>query len=156
MVQKRSIKALEREIEIEKAIVAIKAGQFKSVHAAAKALKLLKESLRCRLNGVHTRAEARQKQQLLSKNQEQTLLKWIKGLTLSGYAPSHRILREVAEEVRSNKYPIKPTGPAADPTDPTDSIEPANSTTTTTTNTQITAWARLGAMVHSKASYTTC
>ncbi|KFY08362.1 hypothetical protein V491_08449, partial [Pseudogymnoascus sp. VKM F-3775] len=28
---------------------------------------------------------------------------WIKGLTASGYTPSHRILREVAEEVRSNK-----------------------------------------------------
>ena len=103
MVQKRSIKALEREIEIEKAILAIKSGQFKSVHAAAKALKLPKESLRCRMNGVYTRKEAREKQQLLSKNQEQTLLKWIKGLTLSGYAPSHRILREVAEEVQSNK-----------------------------------------------------
>ena len=103
MVQKRSIKALEREIEIENAVLAIKSGQFKSVHAAAKALKLPKESLRCRINGVNTRSEARQKQQHLSKNQEIILLKWIKGLTASGYAPSHRILREVAEEVRSNK-----------------------------------------------------
>jgi hypothetical protein len=49
------------------------------------------------------RKEARQQQQLLTKNQEQILLKWIKELTASGYAPSYRILREVADEVRSNK-----------------------------------------------------
>jgi len=103
MVEKRSIKALEREIEVEKAVVAIKSGQFKSVYTAAKALKLPEDTIRRRIKGGKTRSEARQKQQLLSKNQEQTLLKWIKGLTLSGYAPSHRILREVAEEVRSNK-----------------------------------------------------
>jgi hypothetical protein len=103
MVRKRSIKALERDIELKKAVEAVKSNQYKSVYAAAKALGLPEQSLRNRLNGVHTRTEVRQKQQLLSKNQEQTLLKWIKGLTLSGYAPSHRILREVAEEVRSNK-----------------------------------------------------
>ena len=103
MVQKRSIKALEREIEIEKAVLAVKSNQYKSIYAAAKALKVPEETLRRRLKGGHTRVEARRKQQLLSKIQEQTLLKWIKGLTISGYAPSHRILREVAEEVRSNK-----------------------------------------------------
>ena len=103
MVKKRSIKALKREIEVEKAITAIKSGQFKSVYAAAKALGLPERTLCRRLKGGSTRSEARLQQQLLSKNQEETLLKWIKGLTLSGYAPSHQILREVAEEVRSNK-----------------------------------------------------
>jgi hypothetical protein len=103
MTRKRSIKALEREIEIQKAVLAVKSNQYKSIYAAAKALGLPFESLRHRINWGHTRAEARLLQQLLSKNQEATLLKWIKELTSSGYAPSHRILREVAEEVRSNK-----------------------------------------------------
>ena len=84
MVQKRSIKALEREIEIEKAVLAVKSNQFKSAYAAAKALKLPVQSIRRRLNGGKTRSEAHAHQQLLSKNQEQTLLKWIKQLTLSG------------------------------------------------------------------------
>jgi hypothetical protein len=103
MVRQKSIKAQEREIQIQKAILAIKSNQYKSIYAAAKALKLSEATLRCRVNGRHTRIEARQHQQLLSKNQEQTLLKWIKELTVSGYAPTHRILREVADEVRLNK-----------------------------------------------------
>jgi len=100
---RKSIKALEREIEIQKAVLAVKSNQYKSIYAAAKALGLPFESLQRRVNGGHTRAEARLLQQLLSKNQETTLLKCIKELTSSGYAPSHRILREVAEEVQSNK-----------------------------------------------------
>jgi hypothetical protein len=103
MVRKRSLKALEREIEMQKAVLAVKSNQYKSVYAAAKDLGIPEQTLRRRVNGKHTRIEARQQQQLLSKNQEKTLLKWIKELTVSGYAPSHRILREVADEVRSNK-----------------------------------------------------
>jgi hypothetical protein len=45
MARKRSIRALEREIEIQKAVLAIKSGQHKSVYAAAKALGLLEETL---------------------------------------------------------------------------------------------------------------
>jgi predicted DNA-binding protein YlxM (UPF0122 family) len=56
-----------------------------------------------RVRSTPTRTEARQQQQLLSKNQEKTLLKWIKELTSSGYAPSHWILREVANKVRINR-----------------------------------------------------
>ena len=55
-----------------------------------------------RVKGSNTRQEARQQQQLLLKNQEATLLKWIKELTNSGYAPSYCILREIAEEIRVN------------------------------------------------------
>jgi hypothetical protein len=106
MVRKRSIKALEHEIEIQKAVLAIKSNQYKSIHAAVKALGLPKDTLRRRVNGGNTRIEARQQQQLLSKTQEQTLLKWIKQLTSSGYAPSHWILREVADEVRTNRCRI--------------------------------------------------
>jgi hypothetical protein len=103
MVEKRSIKAQELNLRLSKAVSGVQSGKFKTAYAAAKALGLRAETVRSRIRGTPTRLEARQKQQLLSKNQEQTLLKWIKGLTLSGYAPSHRILREVAEEVRSNK-----------------------------------------------------
>jgi hypothetical protein len=75
MCSQKSIKAQEREIEIEKAALAVKSNQYKSIYAAAKAFGLPKESLRRRVNGGHTRAEARLPQQLLSKNQEIILLK---------------------------------------------------------------------------------
>ncbi|PQM43848.1 hypothetical protein VE01_10744 [Pseudogymnoascus verrucosus] len=103
MVKKKSIKAQEIDLRLSEAVLGVRTKKFKSANAAAIALGLRPDSVRKRLCGRITRIEARQKQQLLSKNQEKTLLKWIKELTISGYAPSHRILREVADEVRSNK-----------------------------------------------------
>ena len=104
MVRKTSLKAQERENLLAEAVTGVKSGIYKSSYAAAKALYLRPDTVLDRVIGRRpSQREARQKQQLLSKNQEQTLLKWIKRLTASGYAPSYRILREVAEEVRSNK-----------------------------------------------------
>ena len=54
MVRRRSIKALEYEIEIQKAILAIKSNQYKSIYAAAKALGLQEDTLRRRVNGGNT------------------------------------------------------------------------------------------------------
>jgi hypothetical protein len=99
MVERRSIKAQELDFQLSEATLGIKSGKFKSSYAAAKALGLCERTIQRRIKGGSTRREARQQQQLLSKNQEQTLLKWIKELTASSYAPSHRILREVAEEI---------------------------------------------------------
>jgi hypothetical protein len=104
MVKKRSIKDQECNILLSEAVLGVENGKYKTANAAATALGLRPDTVRRRISGASkTHKEGHQNQQLLSKNQEQTLLKWIKGLTLSGYAPSHRILREVAEEVRSNK-----------------------------------------------------
>ncbi|KFZ17205.1 hypothetical protein V501_01865 [Pseudogymnoascus sp. VKM F-4519 (FW-2642)] len=102
--KRKSIKAQELDLRVSKAIEGVKLGKFKSANAAAIAFRLRPDTVRKRISGVHqTRREARLKQQLLSKNQEIILLKWIKELTTSGYAPSHQILREVVDEVRSNK-----------------------------------------------------
>ncbi|KFZ19103.1 hypothetical protein V501_00818 [Pseudogymnoascus sp. VKM F-4519 (FW-2642)] len=103
MVRKSSLKAQERDNLLAKAVIRIKSGLYKSSYAATKALGLRTYTVQTRLNGGQTRKEARQQQQLLTKNQEQTLLKWIKELTASGYAPSYQILREVVDEVRLNK-----------------------------------------------------
>jgi hypothetical protein len=103
MVKRKNIKAQELDLRVSKAIEGVRLGKFKLANAVAIALGLHPNTVLKRLRGGSTRREARQQQQLLLKNQEQTLLKWIKELTISGYAPSHRILREVADEVRSNK-----------------------------------------------------
>ncbi|OBT91305.1 hypothetical protein VE01_10722 [Pseudogymnoascus verrucosus] len=50
MVKRRSIKAQEHNIEIEKAVLAVRSNQFKSAYAAAKALDLPVQSIRRRLN----------------------------------------------------------------------------------------------------------
>ncbi|PQM43956.1 hypothetical protein VE01_10852 [Pseudogymnoascus verrucosus] len=104
MVKRRSIKAQERNLRLSEAVLGVQTGKYKSSNAAAIALGLWPDTVRKRVSGVQrVQAEAQLPNQLLSKNQEIVLLKWIKELTASGYAPSHRILREVADEVRSNK-----------------------------------------------------
>ena len=54
-----------------------------------------------RLNGHSSRSTARLKQQLLSESQENTLLKWIKQLTSSGYPVTYPLLRDIASEIRT-------------------------------------------------------
>ncbi|KFY47313.1 hypothetical protein V494_00068 [Pseudogymnoascus sp. VKM F-4513 (FW-928)] len=103
MVRKRNNQAQELDLRLSEAILGIQSGKFKSANAAAVALGLRPNTVLTCLKGGSTRRKAQQQQQLLSKNQELTLLKWIKQLTSSGYAPSHRILREVADEVRTNR-----------------------------------------------------
>jgi hypothetical protein len=103
MVKRRSIKAQELDLRLSEAVEGVKTRKFKSAYAVAKVLGLCPNTVIDRINGSSTCVEVHQKQQLLSKNQEIILLKWIKELTTSGYAPSHCILREVAEEVQSNR-----------------------------------------------------
>jgi hypothetical protein len=50
-----------------------------------------------------SRTQARQQQQKLSYAEDKVLLKWIKELTISGYSPGHRVLKEVAEEIRTKR-----------------------------------------------------
>jgi hypothetical protein len=54
MVRKRSIKALEYEIEIQKAVLAVKSNRYKSIYAATKALGLLEDTLRRCVNRGNT------------------------------------------------------------------------------------------------------
>jgi hypothetical protein len=104
MVERKSIKAQELNLRFSKAIEGVKLGKFKSANATAVAFGLRPDTVQKRISSVYqTHREARLKQQLLSKNQEIILLKWIKELTSSGYAPSYQILREVADEVRINR-----------------------------------------------------
>jgi hypothetical protein len=107
MVRQRSLKAQERDILLAQAITGVNSGLYKSSYAAAKALNLKPNTVLKRVNGRPSQQEARQQQQLLSESQEKTLLRWIKGLTISGYAPTHQILRDV-DEIRANRYRIFP------------------------------------------------
>ena len=89
MPRQISQKAREREALIAEAVLGVQLGTYKSCYEAAKALGLSRNTVTQRVNGGLSRVDARQQQQLLSKSQEETLLKWIKVLTISGYAPSH-------------------------------------------------------------------
>jgi hypothetical protein len=103
MVRRKSQTAAQCDIRVNEAILGIQSGKYKSSYEAAKQLGLSKTTVTRRFNGGLTRTQARQTQQLLSPAQEDVLYKWIKQLTISGYSPGHKLLKEIAEEVRANR-----------------------------------------------------
>jgi hypothetical protein len=103
MVRRKSLNALELDTKVAEAALGVQQGLYKSSYAAAKALGLNKNTVLKRVSGGSTRSQARQQQQKLSYAQENVLLKWIKELTISGYSPGHRLLKEIAEDIRANR-----------------------------------------------------
>jgi hypothetical protein len=113
MPRRKSQSFAEYNTLVEQAIQGVYSGLYKSSYEAAKQLGLNKETVLRRVNGGLTRSQARQQQQKLSYAQEKVLLKWIKELTISGYSPGHRLLKEMAEEIRTKRvYNLDDTPPS--------------------------------------------
>ena len=102
MTRQKSQQAKELDSLLAEAVLGVNSGVYKSSYAAAKVLGLRPNTVLNRVKGGSTRQQARQQQQNLTPTQEETLLKWIKQLTITGYAPTHSLLREMAEEIRCN------------------------------------------------------
>jgi transposase len=103
MVRRKCTNALELDTKLTQAALGVKQGVYKTAWSAANALGLNKNSVLKRVNGGLSRSQARQQQQKLSPAQEKVLVKWIKELTISGYSPGHRLLKEIAEELQSKR-----------------------------------------------------
>ena len=103
MVRRKSLAAAELNTRLEEAVLGVQTGKYKSSYEAGKVLRLSKETIARRVNGGLSRSQARQQQQKLSYAEEKVLLKWIKELTISGYSPGHRLLKEIAEEIRTKR-----------------------------------------------------
>jgi hypothetical protein len=103
MVRRRSQNAAVLNTLLDEAVHGVQSGKYKSSYKAAKELGLNKETVLRRVNGGLSRSQARQQQQKLSYTEEKVLLKWIKELTISGYSPGHRLLKEIAEEIRTRR-----------------------------------------------------
>jgi hypothetical protein len=78
MPRKRSAKAAERNLRIDKAIEALKNGEFKSPYAAAIHFDIQRSTLTRRLNGTQSQAQGNEAMQLLLKSEEDALALWIK------------------------------------------------------------------------------
>jgi hypothetical protein len=114
MVRRKSLNAAQIDSQVTQAVLGIKSGLYKSAYEAAKVLGLPRNTITRRVNGGLTRSQARQKQQILSSAQENVLLKWIKELTISGYSPGHRLLKEIAEELRQKRtYDLDDVSPSS-------------------------------------------
>jgi transposase len=101
--ERKNLNAKELDAQVTKAVLGVQSGEYKSSYEASKQLGLSPNTVTRRVNGGLSRSQARQQQQKLSYEQESVLLKWIKQLTVSGYSPGHRLLKEIAEELRTKR-----------------------------------------------------
>jgi DDE superfamily endonuclease/Tc5 transposase DNA-binding domain len=97
----RNLKATETDKLVLEAVDGVNSGKYKSGFEAARELGISRSTVCRRLRGNPSRSAAREKQQLLSEVQENTLVKWIKQLTIGGYPVTYALLREIANEIRS-------------------------------------------------------
>jgi hypothetical protein len=102
-MRRKSLVTADLESRITQALSGVQSSQYRSLYHAAQVLNLPRSTLTRRVNGGLSRSQARHQQQKLSYEQEKVLLKWIKELTISGYSPGHRLLKEIAEELRTKR-----------------------------------------------------
>ena len=86
--------------KVKQALRGLASKLWKTPYAAAKALGLSRETLKRRMLGTKSCAQAREAQQMLTKSEEKVLGKWITHLTATGHPARHQFIREMAEEIR--------------------------------------------------------
>ena len=99
--------AIERDAEhAAKTALAIEGladGTYTNREQAAVAVGISETTLRRRLKGGKTQAEAREAQQLLTCQEEKALVDWISHATASSNPVPHQYIKEMAEAIRANR-----------------------------------------------------
>ena len=103
MVRRKSSKAAERDVAVERAIEALSRREFSNVNQVAKHFNVHYTTLQRRYNGGKSIAESREPQQLYTIAEEHAIIQWITRLTSSGYPVTHSLIEEIAEEVRKRR-----------------------------------------------------
>lgn len=96
-------KSSRYEADIQDAIQSLKDGSFSSVRAAAYHFKVSRDTLRRRMAGGNSRAQAREINQILSNAEEKTLVRWITRYTRAGSPMTPSLLKELAELIRRQR-----------------------------------------------------
>ena len=92
--------AIEKEARMQEAITAVKSKKY-TVYTAALVFNVPKHTLYDRVKkNMQARNLAHEPNQNLTHAEEKELVGWITCLTISGYPPHYKTLREMAEEIR--------------------------------------------------------
>ena len=102
-MRERSKKARDNNKQVEAALKDYQKKKFKSVNAAARAHGVAESTLRARVKGRKSRAEANETKQLLSQAEERALIQWILEVSKAGYPPRKPQVREMAEQIRRGR-----------------------------------------------------
>ena len=104
MAKKRSETAVKKEEVMQQALAGLATGKWKTPYPAAHALNIPSRNLYNRVKeDGKSRSEARVAQQSLTVAEERELVKWIRGLTMSGTPAQHSIVKEMAETIRNKR-----------------------------------------------------
>lgn len=93
------------------AIASIKSGNSVAIAAAATEFNVPYSTLKHRVRGRVSRQESREPFQKLFPASELELVRWITSLTISGYSPTHKIVKEMAEILYGRQMGIELEGP---------------------------------------------
>ena len=103
MTRPKNPEAIEQEARIQEAIIAIKNKQH-TAHTAAIAFNVPRRTLYRRVKeNTKPRNLAHERDQILTHAEERELVRWITRLTITGYPPRYKTLREMAEEIRKRR-----------------------------------------------------
>ena len=107
MGHKRKAGAIQRDAEhAAKTILTIEGladGTYANTAQAAAAVGIAETTLRRRLKGGKTRAEAREAQQQLTCQDEKALVDWISHATASSNPVPYQYIKEMAEAIRASR-----------------------------------------------------
>lgn len=106
MGRPKSVKSAEQAKKVEIAMEGLADGTYDSVRQAVDALNVSETTLRRHLKGGLTRQQAREKDQLLTHQEEKVLAKWISAATAAGNPVDRRYVLEMAQGMRENRTPL--------------------------------------------------
>ena len=96
-------KLLEKDALIQQALDGLKNGIYQSERHAARELKIPASTLNHRINGRSSHSKIHEDTQALTPPEEAELVRWITQLTITGYSPTHALLRSMAETIRKGR-----------------------------------------------------
>jgi len=102
MTRPKNQEAIEKEARLQEAMAAVLAEKH-TASSAALAFNVPRSTLYDRLDGKLPHNQAHETEQLLSHAEEKELVRWITGLTITGYPPRYDTLREMAVEIRKRR-----------------------------------------------------
>jgi hypothetical protein len=94
------------EPDMYNALLDFRAGRYTSVRKCALVYNIPVQSFRNRLSGRISRSHAHEHMQVLSNAEENTLVRWITHLTITGFPASPSLAIAIAEEIRKNRYQV--------------------------------------------------
>ena len=100
MGYKRTLKVLDLEERLQKAIIAYNNQEFNSVRGAATAFNVSHRTMARRMAGGLSRAQATEITQVLLNAEERTLVRWISRYTCAGSPITPSLLLKLAELIR--------------------------------------------------------